>query len=126
MKVNGRLDKYKARLVVTGTHSKQVEQQIGIRLDTNAEEVQWGKLVWSQEVIHKHGFIGCLTVRDRLSTKARLMQWGIGGDPSCLFCRNSIEDMVTSSLLAPLQKESRGKLWSCVWFQISQPVGMIY
>ncbi len=104
MKVNGRLDKYKARLVVTGTHSKQVEQQIGIRLDTKVEEVQWWKLVWSQEVIHKHGFIGCLTVRDRLSTKARLMQWGIGGDPSCLFCRNSIEDMDHLFFACPFTK----------------------
>ena len=104
MKANGRLDKYKARLVVMGTHSKQVEQQIGIRLDTNAEEVQWGKLVWSQEVIHKHGYIGCLTMRNRLSTKARLMQWGIDGDPSCLFCRNSIEDMDHLFFACPFTK----------------------
>ena len=74
MKENGRLDRYKARLVVMGKHSKQVKQQIGIRLDTKEEEVQWWKLVWSQEVIHNHGFIGCLTMRNRLSTKARLMQ----------------------------------------------------
>jgi hypothetical protein len=40
MKANGRLDKYKARLVVMDKHSKQVKQQIGIRLDTKVEEVQ--------------------------------------------------------------------------------------
>ena len=40
MKANGRLDKYKARLVVMGKHSKLVKQQIGIRLDTKVDEVQ--------------------------------------------------------------------------------------
>jgi hypothetical protein len=55
-------------------------------------EVPWWKLIWFTAAIPKHGFIGWLTMRNRLATKDRLLQWGIGADPVCLFCRHILED----------------------------------
>ena len=55
-------------------------------------EVNWWKLVWFTNAIPKHSFIGWLTIRNRLVTKDRLLQWGLGVDPMCLFCRQNLED----------------------------------
>ena len=55
-------------------------------------EVNWRKLVWFTNAIPKHSFIGWLTIRNRLVTKDRLLQWGLGVDPMCLFCRQNLED----------------------------------
>ena len=54
--------------------------------------MNWWKLIWFKEAIPKHGCIRWLVIRNRLSTKARLMEWGLGGDSSCQYCRQSIED----------------------------------
>ena len=55
-------------------------------------EVQWWKLIWFNKAIPRHGFIGWLTMKNRLATKDRLIQWGICVDPVCLFCRHMLED----------------------------------
>jgi hypothetical protein len=59
---------------------------------TKGEEVNWWKLIWFKEAIPKHSFIGWLVIRNRLSTKASLMEWVLGGDSACLYCRQSIEN----------------------------------
>ena len=55
-------------------------------------EVQWWKLLWFPTTIPKHSFIGCLAIKNRLTTKNRLLQWGIGVDPLCKFCIHQMED----------------------------------
>ena len=59
---------------------------------TKGEEVNWWKLIWFKEAIPKHSFIGWLVIRNRLSKKASLMEWVLGGDSACLYCRQSIEN----------------------------------
>ena len=37
-------------------------------LRTQADTVQWWKLLWFQFTIPRHAFIGCLVIKNRLST----------------------------------------------------------
>jgi hypothetical protein len=55
-------------------------------------EVQWWKLLWFPTTIPNHSFIGWLAINNRLATKNRLLQWGIGVDPLCKFCSHQMED----------------------------------
>ncbi len=55
-------------------------------------EVQWWKLLWFPTTILKHSFIGWLAIKNRLATKNRLLQWGIGVDPLYKFCSHQMED----------------------------------
>jgi hypothetical protein len=55
-------------------------------------EVPWWKLIWFQGAIPKHCFIGWLAMKDRLTTKDRLLLWGINVDLVCQFCRQYMED----------------------------------
>jgi hypothetical protein len=55
-------------------------------------EVQWWKLLWFPTTILKHSFIGWLAIKNRLATKNRLLQWGIGVDPLCKFYSYQMED----------------------------------
>jgi hypothetical protein len=53
-------------------------QIIGCILELSKREVQWWKLLWFPNTILKHGFIGWLAIQNRLATKGRLLQWGLG------------------------------------------------
>ena len=54
-------------------------------------EVVWWKSVWLPQPIQKHAFMEWLTLKNRLTTKSRPIQWGFFGDNYCAFCRNKIE-----------------------------------
>ena len=92
-------------------------QYPSLRIVAKGEEVNWWKLIWFKEAIPNHSFIGWLVIRNRLSTKARLMEWGLGGDYACLYCRQSIED--TLSLVG-----FGSKLWHYAWFLILLMIGI--
>ena len=49
------------------------------------------KIFWFSAAIPKHSFIGWLAMKDRLWTKARLIQWGFIGDSLCSYCKMMIE-----------------------------------
>ena len=62
------------------------------------------ELVWFPLAIQKHAFMEWLTLKNRLTTKNRPIQWGFFGDSYCAFCRNKIESRNICILSAPLPR----------------------
>jgi hypothetical protein len=60
-------------------------------LRSRHEMVNWWPLVWFAYAIPKQAFVLWLTMRDSLTTGARLASWGFKGDVLCLFCRHCLE-----------------------------------
>lgn len=51
----------------------------------------WCKGVWFPHHTPKYSFVTWLAVRNRLSTGDRMVCWNAGVDPSCVFCKASVE-----------------------------------
>ncbi|CAN1193130.1 LINE-1 retrotransposable element ORF2 protein [Linum perenne] len=49
-------------------------------------EVSWYEQVWGAPSIPRYTFICWLAARNRMSTKQKLLQWGIGTDDCCILC----------------------------------------
>lgn len=50
--------------------------------------VAWHKTVWFKERIPKQAFIVWILMWDRLSTRDKLINWGISVPPECILCGN--------------------------------------
>ncbi|KAL2937303.1 F-box protein FBW2 [Bienertia sinuspersici] len=55
------------------------------------EQVQWSRNVWDRWSIPKHSFSSWLAIKDRLKTKARLVQYGVLQDDICSLCGGGAE-----------------------------------
>ncbi|XP_010480532.1 PREDICTED: uncharacterized protein LOC104759286 [Camelina sativa] len=51
----------------------------------------WYEAVWFKEKIPKHAFVAWLAALNRLTTKDRLISWGLAVPPHCLLCGNHEE-----------------------------------
>jgi hypothetical protein len=60
-------------------------------LRVKGSEVNWWKILWFPHNIPQHSFIGWLAIKNKLSTRARMLKWGFTVDGNCGFCRNSLE-----------------------------------
>lgn len=56
-------------------------------------KVPWCKLLWGQMHIPRHSFICWFVMHRRLSTRSRLVKWGIVNDASCCFCGHEEETL---------------------------------
>lgn len=54
-------------------------------------KVDWFNSVWFKSRIPKHDFILWLVMRDRLSTRDRLITWGLSIPSDCLLCNSASE-----------------------------------
>ncbi|CAN0893220.1 Putative ribonuclease H protein At1g65750 [Linum grandiflorum] len=62
------------------------------------ETVDWDLLVWQKPAIPAHCLLLWLMFRDRLSTKDKLVAWGIGTDHTCLLCDVGNDTRTISSM----------------------------
>lgn len=51
----------------------------------------WHTLVWFGQAVPKWSFIEWLAILGRLSTKVRLVSWGMEVSPQCSLCQNGME-----------------------------------
>eukprot|EP00252_Welwitschia_mirabilis_P026057 TRINITY_DN8357_c0_g1_i2.p1 TRINITY_DN8357_c0_g1~~TRINITY_DN8357_c0_g1_i2.p1 ORF type:complete len:168 (+),score=8.16 TRINITY_DN8357_c0_g1_i2:519-1022(+) len=51
-----------------------------------ASKVDWYSLVWNRFAFLKHSFISWLVYNNRLTTKDRLIKFGVQTNPKCGFC----------------------------------------
>ena len=49
------------------------------------------EIIWFNQNIPRHSFIGWLAVQNKLPTRDRMLCWGPIGDSNCVFCRNVLE-----------------------------------
>ena len=57
-------------------------------------QVSWLKAVWFKKNIPKHAFIMWLVMRGRMSTRDRLLTWGLDVSPLCLLCGTQNESLL--------------------------------
>ena len=85
-KVNLASSDWVNRTCLFGSHLLQenwIVMQHGSRHKEN--EVPWRKLIWFPETNPRHGLIGWLTLRNRLTTRKRMLQWCYKGDRVCVW-----------------------------------------
>jgi len=58
------------------------------------EIVDWGSLVWFPYALPKQAFILWLVMKNRLTTRDRMLCWGYTGDIKCVFCRHFTESRI--------------------------------
>ena len=62
-------------------------------LTTLCPSVSWSKLVWEEQHVLRHSFILWLACQNRLSTKDRLLEWGMLLGPYCTLCSAADESI---------------------------------
>ena len=62
-------------------------------LTTLCPSVSWSKLVWEEQHVLRHSFILWLACQNRLSTKDRLLAWGMSADPYRTLCSAADESI---------------------------------
>lgn len=72
------------RDISEGYHNRFSAHATWELIRNHKEEVSWSKMVWFSQGTPRYSFITWLAMRDRLSTGARMRNWG--QDQSCLFC----------------------------------------
>jgi hypothetical protein len=48
-------------------------------------------VLWFNFAIRRRAFIGWLAIKNKLSTRERIAQWGYNADCLCVFCMGCIE-----------------------------------
>lgn len=72
----------------------------------------------NNEASRKALFITWLAIHDRLATKARLCQWGVIADSSCIFCGHTVETIHHLFFECPVSKT--------LWTKCLQQLGINY
>lgn len=84
-----------------------------------SELVSWHKLVWFKDKIPKHAFISWLIMRERLTTRDRLLSWGLDVPNQCLLCGNFPESQSHLFFICPFSAEVWTSLHSQVYLSSS-------
>lgn len=64
-----------------------------MEIRSRAPEVDWGwaKVVWNRKHVPRWSFIQWMATLGRLSTKDRLIAWGVSTDRACVLCYGGLE-----------------------------------
>ncbi|CAA7042995.1 unnamed protein product [Microthlaspi erraticum] len=94
------------------TPGKFSSSQTWTSLHPPAPSVPWYKLIWQKDRIPKHAFISWILMRDRLSTRDRLISWGLDVPNRCLLCDTSPESKSHLFFTCPFSAEVWNSLHS--------------
>ncbi|XP_024004065.1 uncharacterized protein LOC112081536 [Eutrema salsugineum] len=83
-------------------------------------EVPWHTEVWFKGCIPKRAFISWVSARDRLTTRDRLVSWGLNVPTTCLLCDD--HDETRQHLFFDCGFSSQVWLFFCSYIGVSPPV----
>lgn len=73
--------------------------------------VAWWKIIWFPKAIPRCEFIAWLAIRNRLSTKERLVNRGLAIDALCLMCRATVRVDIIFSVCFLQENLDEDEIW---------------
>ncbi|GFY93985.1 hypothetical protein Acr_09g0004310 [Actinidia rufa] len=74
--------------------------------------VEWRYLIWFPGHVPRWSVIAWLAIKERLSTRDRIIREGMGGDPICILCTNDLESHDHIFFNCPFSTEVWGNILS--------------
>ncbi|CAL9215493.1 unnamed protein product [Arabidopsis halleri] len=101
----------------TGTYTEKFSSKgTWMQIRHISPHVAWHKAVWFKESVPRFSFIHWLASHERLTTRDRLLQWGMNVPPACVLCTTGLD----SHAHLFFECEFSRSVWTSIAGKISQ------